>query len=171
MSKRPAVNEYSEPYKGYVALVPEEDVVPALEKQGRETVAVLRMLTDEKGSFRYAPEKWSVKQVIGHMVDTERVFTYRAMAIGRGETKSLPGFDEKTYAEAAGFERCPLRDLIDGYEAVRRATVLLFRSMPHEAWTKIGTANEKPVSVRALAYMTLGHERHHLKVLRERYQV
>lgn len=171
MSNRPAANEYSESSKGYVALAPEEDVVAALDKQGRETLALFRMLTDEKGSFRYAPEKWSVKQVIGHVVDSERIFSYRALSIARGETKSLPGYDEKTFAEKAGFDRCSLGDLIDGYEAVRRASVLLFRSMPDEAWTRMGTANEKPVSVRALAYVTLGHERHHLKVLRERYKV
>lgn len=171
MSNRPAVNEYSEGVKGYIALVPEEDVTAALEKQGRETVALFRMLTDQKGSFRYAPGKWSVKEVIGHIADMERVFTYRALCIARGEKASLPGVEENEYAAEAAFDRLALGDLIDGYEAVRRATVALFRNLQPGKWTAMGTANEKPVSVRALAYGILGHERHHLKILRERYGI
>lgn len=171
MSNRPAANEYSEGVKGYVALVPEEDVAAAIEKQRRETVALFRGLTEEKAAFRYAPKKWSIKQVIGHIADAERVFTYRAMCIARGESKSLPGFDENAYMAGAEFDRRSVRDLTEEYEAVRRATVALFRALAPDAWTKVGTANQKPVSVRALAYIALGHERHHLKILRERYGV
>jgi hypothetical protein len=171
MSNRPAATEHSESVKGYVALVPEEDVTAALEKQGRESVALFHMLTDDKAAFRYAPGKWSVKQLIGHVADAERVFTYRALAIARGESKPLPAFDENAYAAAAEFDRRTLRDLVDEYEAVRHATVALFRGLPAHVWTRLGTANEKPVSVRALAYIALGHERHHLRILRERYGV
>ena len=171
MSNRPSANEYSEGVRPYVALVPEDDVTAAIEKQGKETAAFFRGLTDAKASFRYAPDKWSIKQVIGHVVDAERIFTYRAVCIARGETKSLPGWDEKLYMTGSNFDDRSLRDLTDEYEAVRRATVCLFRGLSSAGWTKLGTANEKPVSARALAYIALGHERHHLKVLRERYGV
>lgn len=171
MSQRPASTEYSEGVKGYVALATEEDVTAALEQQGRETSAFFRMLTDDKASYRYAPGKWSIKEVIGHIADSERIFGYRALVIARGEKKSLPGFDENSYAAASNAGQRSVRDLTDEYEAVRHATVALFRGLSAEAWTTLGTANEKPVSVRALAYIALGHERHHLRVLHERYGV
>ena len=171
MSNRPGANEYSDSVKQYIGLVPKEDVVAALDKQGRETVALLRMLTEEKAAFRYAPDKWSIRQVIGHVTDAERIFTYRALAIARGETQSLPGFDENAYAAAARCDQRTLADLTDDYEAVRRASVTLFRGMPQDVWPRIGTSNNRPVSARALAYTTLGHERHHLGVLHDRYGV
>lgn len=171
MSQRPASTEFPEYVKGYVALVTEDDVIDALTRQGSETLARIRALSDEKASYRYAPEKWSVKEVIGHFTDAERIFAYRALAIARGESKSLPGFDENSYAAASNAGSRAIRDLSDDYEAVRGATVALFRGLPQETWTRIGMANDKPVSVRALAWITLGHERHHLRVLRERYGV
>ncbi len=169
MSHRPAATEYAPYQQVYIDLVPEEDIVSALEKQGRETAALLHMISDEKASFRYAPEKWSVKQVVGHFTDTERIFCYRALAIARGEAKSLPGFDEKAYAAASDADRRKIGDLAAEYEAVRQATVALFRGLSPEAWKRSGVANEKPVTVRAVAHVVLGHERHHLRVLRERY--
>ena len=158
-------------YQRYVDLVPEKDITAALEQQGRVTAAMLRGLDEKKAAFRYEPEKWSVKQVVGHFTDTERIFGYRALAIARGETKSLPGFDENAYAAAADFDHRPMRDLAGDYEVVRRSTVALFRSLSEDAWSRSGKANEVDVDVRGLAYMTLGHERHHLRVLRERYGI
>lgn len=171
MSNRPAATEYAPNLKGYIDLVAEEDIAAALEKQARDTSKVLRGITDEKSAHRYAPDKWSVKQLVQHFIDSERIFTYRALAIARGERRSLLGFEEKEYAAASDADRRSMKDLADEYESVRRATVALFRSFSPEAWKRSGTANEKQVSVRALAYATLGHERHHLKVLREKYGV
>ncbi|PYQ60634.1 MAG: DinB family protein [Acidobacteria bacterium] len=158
-------------YQRYVDLVPESDIVAALDEQGRKTASLLRSIDDEKASFRYAPDKWSVKGVVGHFTDAERIFTYRALAIARGEKKSLPGYDENAYATAADFDRRSMRNLVDDYEAVRRSTVAFFKSLSEEAWSRSGVANDAAVDVRGLAYITIGHERHHLRVLRDRYGV
>jgi uncharacterized damage-inducible protein DinB len=171
MSTRPAATEFAPYYQRYIDLVPEDDIATALAEQGKKTASVLRAITDEKASFRYAPGKWSVKQVIGHFTDAERIFAYRALAIARGEAKSLPGFDENSYAEAGDFDRRSIRDIADEYESARRSTIALFRGLSDEAWKRKGIANDVPVSVRSLAFITLGHERHHLKVLREKYGV
>jgi len=171
MSTRPAATEYPAFYQRYVDLVPEDDVQSALADQAKKTAAIVRGIGEEKAAFRYAPGKWSVKGVIGHFVDAERIFCYRALAIARGEAKSLPGFDENSYAEAGDFDRRSIRDLADDYEAARRSTIAMFRGIPDAGWTRRGVANDVPVNVLGLAYITLGHERHHLKVLRDRYGV
>jgi len=158
-------------YQRYADLVSEKEIVTALEEQGKKTAALLRSIDEKKASFRYAPDKWSVKGVVGHFTDAERIFCYRALAIARGEKKSLPGFDETTYGPAGEFDRRSMSSLADDYEAARRSTVAFFRGLPDEAWNRRGVANEVPVDVRGLAYITLGHERHHLRVLRDRYGV
>jgi hypothetical protein len=167
----PETSEYAPFYANYIRNVTEDDVVAALEAQSRETAALLARVDDEKASYRYEPGKWSVKEVVGHFTDAERVFAYRALAIARGDQASLPGFDEKTYVANANFDRRPMRSIADEYAAVRAATLATFRGFSDEAWQRIGTANNVPVSVRALAHISLGHERHHLRVLRERYGV
>jgi hypothetical protein len=169
MSNRPAPNEYSEEQRRYVDLVPEEDIVAAMEEQSKATASMLSRLSDAEAAFRYAPDKWSVKGIIGHVGDCERVFAYRALAISRGESTSLPGFDENEYAKAANFDERPLSELVDEYVAVRKATVALFRGLPAEAWDRRGVANKHPITVRGQAYVALGHERHHLNVLRDSY--
>ena len=162
-------SEHAPAFSVYIANVTEDDVLAAIEAQLSETRALLESIGEERAPFRYAPGKWSIKEVVGHVTDCERVFSYRATAIGRGELQPLPGFDEKTYAENAGFDRLTLRELIETYVAVRTSTILLYRQLPPEAWDRRGIANNNPLSVRALAHVTLGHERHHLRVLRERY--
>ena len=171
MSNRPAATEYPAYAQRYVELVPEEDIIAGLEKQGRETALLLRALTEEKAKWRYAPDKWSIKTLVRHVTDAERVFGYRALAIARGDQQSLPGFEQNDYAEAADADQQRMRDLADEYESVRRSTVAFYRGLTTEAWKRSGTANNSPTSVRGLAYTTLGHERHHLKVLREKYDV
>ena len=166
---RPQPTEHAPYFSHYIDLVPEEDIIAAVEGQGRETAAMLSLVGEEKASYRYAPEKWSVKQVVGHVTDAERVFAYRLMSIARGETKLLPGFDENEYVRNADFDARPFAELVEDLAATRRATVALLRGLSGEAWLRAGTANEKRTSARALAYMIVGHERHHLGVLRERY--
>ena len=166
---RPESNEYAAYYEKYVSLVADADVVGRLERQGAETLALLRGLPEERGPHRYAPGKWSLRQLVGHIVDTERIFTYRALAIARGERQPLPGMDQEEYMAGADFEARTLASLADEFEAVRGATLHLFRHLSPEAWARRGTASDNEVTVRALAYITAGHEAHHVGVLRERY--
>lgn len=166
---RPDSTEYASFYANYVANVTEDDVLAALEAQGRETAALLARTSEEKGAYRYEPDKWSVKQVLGHFVDAERIFAYRTLTFARGDTTSLPGFDQNPYVDNANFDDRPLASLAAEYAATRQSTVAMLRGLSDEAWQRRGNANNVPVSVRALAYITLGHERHHLNVLRERY--
>jgi uncharacterized damage-inducible protein DinB len=166
---RPLANEFAEYYGRYIELVPDGDVLASLEKQRKETVKLLGGLSEAKGGHRYAPDKWSIKGVLGHVTDAERVFAYRALSIGRGDPTPLPGFDEKTWADGAKFHRQALKDLVRDYEMVRDTTLSLLRSLPEEAWLRRGTASNWPVTVRALAWIIAGHERHHMKILKERY--
>lgn len=165
---RPPEDEYAPFYAGYVARVPEGDVVEILARQLGEVSAFLRGLSD-RADFRYAPEKWSVKEVIGHLCDAERIFAYRALRIARGDETPLPGWEENGYVETGGFAARTLESLVEEWAEVRRSTVTLFRHLPPEAWTRGGTANGVRVSVRALAYITAGHTGHHLHILRTRY--
>jgi len=168
---KPDPSEYASFYAGYVGNVTEDDILGAMEKQAAETSALLSRIDEEKGAYRYAPEKWSVKQVVGHFTDGEVVFAYRALAIARGDKASLPGFDENEYMSHSNFDERSMRSIADAYAAVRAATLAIFRGFSDEAWKTVGTANNSSVSVRALAYVVLGHERHHLEVLRARYKV
>ena len=167
----PEAGEYAPAFANYIANVTEDDVVAALETQSRETAALLARIDETKASYRYEPGKWSVKEVIGHLTDGERVFAYRALAIARGDKASLPGFDENEYAQNANFDARSMRSVAEEYAAARAATLTMFRGFPDEAWQRRGTANNNTVSVRAIAHIFLGHERHHLRVLRERYGV
>jgi hypothetical protein len=168
---RPLETDYAAPYAGYVALVPEDDALAAIERQSSETQKVLSSIDDSRAAFRYAEGKWSVKEVIGHFIDTERIMSYRALAIARGETQALPGFDEGDYVRNAQFDGWRLGDLAEQYALVRRANIVFFRNLPAEAWDRRGVASNNPITVRALAYIIVGHERHHLRVLKERYLV
>jgi uncharacterized damage-inducible protein DinB len=168
---RPAATDYATAFAGYIAEVTEEDVLAALAAQSTETQKLLASLDESKAAYRYAEAKWSVKEVLGHMTDTERIMGYRALAIGRGDTQPLPGFDEKEYVRNASFDAWKLGDLAEQYALVRRSTLLLFRNLPDDAWDRRGTANGHEITPRALAWVVAGHELHHVKVLRERYRV
>jgi hypothetical protein len=168
-SSRPDATEYPPFFARYVAGVPEDDVVAALRDSGREVLAVLAAIPDTRGGFRYGPDKWTIREVVGHMIDAERIFGYRALRLARGDATPLPGFEENEYARAAGSDARTLTDLVDELRVVREGTVRLFQSFPAEAWMRRGVVNGREVSVRALAYITAGHARHHLAVLRERY--
>jgi hypothetical protein len=146
-----------------------DDALGALRAQSASTPRLLSGLSEAQAMHRYAAGKWSVKEVVGHIIDGERVFSYRALRIARADTTPLPGFDEEAWVPAAHFDRRPMPDLVADYQTVRAATVALFASFDEDALTRIGTANDQPVSVRALAHMIAGHELHHVGLLRERY--
>jgi len=169
---RPDANEFDPATAAYVARV--EDVADAgraLERQRDRVVALLSVVSNEKAAFRYAPGKWSVTEIIGHLADTERILAYRVLRIGRGDQTPLPGFDENTYVPGGAFDRRPVADVVEEWVATRNATIALVRGMPSEAWTRRGRANERDVSARALMYIILGHVEHHLAMLAERYGV
>ncbi|HEX8335471.1 MAG TPA: DinB family protein [Pyrinomonadaceae bacterium] len=166
---RPESHEYAPYYEKYVSLVPDADPVETLRRQGAETLALLRSLPEGRGGHRYEPGKWSVKQLVGHVNDAERIFSYRALAIARGDRAPLPGMDQEEYMAGADFDARTLSDLAEEFEAVRNATLQLLRHLPPGAWARRGTASDNEVTVRALAYIIAGHESHHVRVLRERY--
>jgi hypothetical protein len=162
---RPAKSEFLPYYERYIALVPEGDVVATLESQMAETQALLRSLPASVATYRYAPDKWSVNQVVGHMIDSERNFAFRALRFARNDAAPVPGFEQDDYVRNATFDAYPLADLAAELEAVRQSTVFLFKHMDESAWTRRGIANNAEVSVRALAYIIAGHERHHREVM------
>ena len=168
---RPEPTEYPSFYHGYITTVPEGDVVELLRAGGRELLEAVERVPEERGGHRYGPDKWTIREVIGHLLDAERIFTYRALRIARGDQTLLPGFDENAYVKSAGSDQRTLAGLARELAAVRESTVLLFESFPDEVWARTGNANGKPMSVRALAYVVAGHPMHHLRILRERYGV
>jgi uncharacterized damage-inducible protein DinB len=167
--KRPGQDEYLPYYETYVKLVGDGDIIGILESQIRETASLLRAVPDSRRSYRYAEGKWSINEVLGHLIDTERIFSNRALRFARGDATPLPGFEQDDYVRAAGFDRYPLSELIQEYEGVRRDTCALYRHLSEEATSRRGTANNAEVSVRALAYITAGHELHHRGVLQRLY--
>ncbi len=166
---RPTPDEYAPFYEKYITLVPEADALLAIERQLEDALPWLRGLGEAQGALRYAPGKWSVKQVIGHVIDSERVFAYRAMRIARADRTPLPGFDENAFVAAAAFNRLPLRTLVDELELLRRSNLAMFRGLDEKAWLCRGVANDHEVSVRALAFIIAGHGRHHVAILKKRY--
>jgi hypothetical protein len=166
---RPEAKEYAPYYAGYIALVPGDDAVAALEAQRLHMMQMLSARSEREGNFRYGAGKWSVKEVIGHLADAERVFTYRAMRIARGDQTPLASFEQEDYVKNGGFGDRRLADLAEEFAAIRSASIALFRSLNDAAWMRRGTASDKEVSVRALAFMTAGHELHHQRILEERY--
>ena len=164
---RPSGNEYAPFYAGYIAAVPDGDLMALLEDE--ETRALLSGLSDADARRRYAPDKWSVKEVVGHIADTERVMAYRALRFGRGDPTPVPGFDQEVFVRGASWDDRSLESLLDDLSGVRQATLSLLRGFAVDAMTRTGMASGAPVSVRALACIIAGHERHHLRILRERY--
>ena len=166
---RPASGEYAPYYEKYIALVPEGDIVETLVQQLYSTLRLLRSIEEAQANKRYAPGKWSIKEVVGHLIDSERVFVYRAMRFARNDKTPLPGFEQDDYVRSANFDDRQLADLAQEFEYVRQSTVQLFKSLSEEAWSRRGAANDNEVSVRALAYIMAGHEAHHIGVLKSLY--
>ncbi len=165
---RPDPTEHDPYYTRYISLVPEGNILAALEGQVADTLALLRSVPEAEATVHHPPYTWSIKDVVAHLTDCERVFGYRALRIARGDATPLPGFDENAYARAAGADAVPLAELAAEFESVRRSHLWLFRHLPAAAWTRTGVANDSPIGVRALAYIMAGHERHHAAILRRR---
>lgn len=168
---RPLETEYAPFYQSYVAHVNEDDILPAMRSQIDALDVLLDRVAPERETYRYAEGKWSIREIIGHLIDGERVFGYRALCIARGETQNLPGFDENEYMVSARYDQIALEDLLSEFRLVRLSNIAMMRNFDDDAWTRVGTANDSPVTVRALAYVMVGHARHHMGVLRERYEV
>lgn len=166
---RPEKNEYAPYYETYISLIKGDDILSVLKQNKIEMQNILAEITEEKAHFRYAEGKWSIKELVGHMIDTERIFAYRALRFARNDQTPVEGFDQDPYIENAAFDNCEFTDLIAEFAFVRDANILMFQNFPNEAWTRTGTASENSVSVRALAFMIAGHELHHLNILKERY--
>jgi len=172
ISGRPADGEFASYAKSDIDYVIGDDAVGVLTAQGEQVSALLASLDEESiRGLRYAPGKWTVKEVIGHLIDDERIFAYRALCVARGDVRPLPGFDENEYVAATDFESRSLPSLLAEYRAVRTATLALFEPLTAEEWARRGNVNGYEASVRGLAFHMAGHELHHLRTLREKYQI
>ncbi len=167
--QRPTADEYVQFYAPYIARVPAGDIVRLLAEQLSGTLDLLAQLPPERSHHAYAPGKWTIGQVVGHLSDAERIMAARALRFARGDTQPLPGFDENAYVPAGRFEERALDSLAGELRAVRAASVAFFDGLPPEAWTRRGSANAHGISVRALACVIAGHELHHRAILSERY--
>ena len=166
---RPAENEYAPYYQQYIDQVNETDVMSVMRSEVDDLDVLLNRLPPEKETYAYAEGKWTIRQVIGHLIDGERVFGYRAFCIARGEQQNLPGFEQDDYLQTAPYHNIELEDLLSEMRLVRLSNIAMFRTLDEEAWNRTGTANHNSITVRALAFIMAGHLRHHMKVLRERY--
>ncbi|HVI08420.1 MAG TPA: DinB family protein [Candidatus Binatia bacterium] len=166
---RPQPGEYAPYYEKYIALVQGEDILHTLDRQRRDTLLLLSGRSEADGDLRYAAGKWSAKEVLGHVCDTERIFAYRALRIARGDATPMAGFEQDDYVRNGPFAQCALSDLIEEFIAVRRATISLLQCLNEPDWARRGVANNNEVTVRGLAYIIAGHELHHRGILQERY--
>jgi hypothetical protein len=166
---RPTETEYAPYYQDYVNQLSESDVMSVLRSELDDLDVLLARVPAEKETYAYAQGKWTIREIIGHLIDGERVFGYRALCIARGETQNLPGFEQDDYLRTAPYKYIDLEDLLSELRLVRLSNIAMFRSLDEEAWNRVGTANNNAVSVRALAFIMAGHLRHHMKVLQERY--
>jgi len=172
--RTPQPGEYSDFAKGYVELAKglagmEGDIIAAVERQNADAEKILRGIPDTRGGFAYAPEKWTLAQLLGHIIDAERIFAYRLLSVARGETQPLPGFEQDDYVKTAGSDRVPFHALVDEYLLVRGSTLAMMKNLPADAWERKGTASGKPVTTLGLAYIVAGHAEHHWRILKERY--
>jgi DinB superfamily len=166
---RPEPGEYAPYYDRYISLIMGSDILGTLESQRRQMMLLLSGRNEADGDLRYAPDKWSAKEVLGHVCDTERIFAYRALRISRGDPTPMEGFEQDDYVRSGPFAHRPLAEVIEDYIAVRRATLTLLRNLDEAAWMRRGTANKNDISVRALAYIVAGHELHHRSILEQKY--
>lgn len=166
---RPPADEFPPHFADYIDEAPAGDVIQNLRKEAKVTLALLKGVDEERAAHRYAPDKWTIREVVAHVADSERVFSYRLLSFARGDRAPLPSFDENAWVPEQEAERQRFRRVVDDFKAVRAATVTLLRTLPRKAWTRRGVANNNSMSVRALAWAIAGHEAHHRRILVERY--
>lgn len=166
---RPEPGEAAPYYFGYIDRVPSDDVVGVLEAQLDESLAFLSGISEERSLYRYAPDKWSLRELLGHLNDAERIFVFRALWFARGLDTPLPSFEEKEAVAAAAADQVPWARHVEEFRALRLATLAFFRNLPADAWKRSGIASGNPFTVRALAYIVAGHVIHHTAVIREKY--
>jgi hypothetical protein len=167
--ERPKPGEYNPYYDRYISLIPGSDIVATLTTQLPKTLALLSARSEPDGELRYAPGKWSVKEALGHMIDTERIMAYRALRIARNDRTPMSGFEQDDYVREGPYADLRLADLVEEFKTVRASTLAFFRNLRPADWTRAGIANKNDVTVRALAYIIAGHELHHRHILEERY--
>jgi len=167
--KRPETNEFFEYYNGYVSLVPGDDVMPVLDEQPNELRAILASVPEEKGTYAYELGKWTIKELLSHIIDGERIFSYRILRISRGDETPIEGFEQDGYIEHSNANNRTFADLLNEFDFQRRSNMLMLRNISDEGSLRMGTASEKPVSARALTYIAAGHVTHHVNILKERY--
>jgi len=166
---KPSPEEYAPYYQKYIDLVKEEDILKVLSEQKAELALFFNGISNEKGNFRYAPDKWSIKEIFGHLLEGERVFAFRALFFARQPNVQLPGYDHDVWVKAGNFDNFTLEDLLREFEIVRKANLLLFRRLSQQDWMNSGIANNYNISVRSIAYVMAGHVNHHINVIKERY--
>lgn len=168
-TERPKPGEYNPYYDKYISLILGNDIVGTLSSQLPKTIALFSSLSEQDGELRYAPGKWSLKEALGHVIDTERIMTYRALCIARGDRTPMPGFEQNDYAREGPHTSVRLTDLVEELKNVRAATLAFFRNLRDGDWKRQGVANNDSITVRALAYIIAGHELHHRNIFEERY--
>lgn len=166
---RPETNEYDPYYDTYISLVDGNDVLPVLDAQPAEIRAIFSDMPEEKGTFAYTEGKWTIKEVLSHLIDGERMFAYRTLRVSRGDKTPIEGFEQDGYIENSNANNRSFAELLDEFDLQRRSNMLLFNNLSDEASKRIGTANEKEISVRAIIYCMAGHVRHHIRILHKRY--
>jgi hypothetical protein len=171
MISRPAPAEYAPSFAGYVSLVPETELLAVLEAQPAELARLSSGVSSDREKFRYAEGKWTIRELVGHLVDSERIFGYRAFCISRGEQAPLPAFEENEYITNSHYDDVSLGDLVSEFAALRGTNLAFLRRLEDKEWERLGTSNMNPASVRALAFFMAGHVRHHVGVLRDRYGI
>lgn len=166
---RPQANTYGDYYRNYISLVEENDLFPALENSVDRYLTFWSNLTEEQGNYRYAKGKWSIKELLQHIIDTERIFNYRALAFARGEQTALPGYDENAYAANCVADNRSLKEMSAELILVRKSTIALFKSFDESVLDNLGKASGSNLSVKAAGFIIVGHEIHHMNVVKERY--
>ncbi len=168
---RPKPGDYNPYYDTYISLIEDDNIIRVLENQIKTSETYLRTFSEEKGNYSYADGKWTVKEVLGHVIDTERIMAYRALAFARNEKQAIPGFEQDDYVAESNFNKRSLDDLINEFKTVRESNIILFKSFDEEILNRRGTSSESKITVRALIYIIAGHEKHHMKILNEKYVV
>lgn len=165
----PDKTEYAEYYAHYVSLVQTTDVVSKLQNQLDDLTAIFAEVTDEQGLYAYETGKWTIKELLGHLIDGERVFAYRAFRFSRADETPLPGFDQNPYIENANYNSIKIADLLAEFSLLRQSNILFFKNLSDEMWDRTGVASDNPITVRALTFIIVGHVEHHVKILKEKY--